>query len=244
MADTAPTDSLARKTITLVLAEAGLRGPTEETLDPEVRRRILARYFTIASQVFSLHGASLERPARRQPRRDLRHPRLHEDDALRAVQAALELREALVRLNEELERERGVAIDVRIGIDTGEVLESGSASPGGLVSGEPLGAAGRLAQAAGPGQIVISEATYGSSAAPSRSRPPRWTSEAPPVEHSSCSMLPPRCPHVPTARSSGVRASFACSSRRSRMRAATAALTSSRCSGHPAWASRASRASS
>jgi DNA-binding SARP family transcriptional activator len=62
VADAAPSHSLARKTITLVLAEASLRGPTEETLDPEVRRRVLARYFTTASQVFSLHGASLERP--------------------------------------------------------------------------------------------------------------------------------------------------------------------------------------
>jgi predicted ATPase/DNA-binding SARP family transcriptional activator/class 3 adenylate cyclase len=160
MAATAPTDSLARKTITLVLAEASLRGPTEETLDPEVRRRVLARYFTIASQVFSLHGASLERPLGDNLAAIFGIPRLHEDDALRAVQAALELREAMAHLNDELDRERGVAIDVRIGIDTGEVLESGPASPGGLVSGEPLGAAGRLAQAAGPGEIVISEATY------------------------------------------------------------------------------------
>ena len=56
----------------------------------------------------------------------------------------------MAHLNEELERERAVAIDIRIGIDTGEVLEGDPASPEGLVSGEALGRATRLAQAAGP----------------------------------------------------------------------------------------------
>ena len=159
-AGTAPSGSLARKTVTLVLAEAGLSGPTEEILDPEVRRRIVARYLETASQVFSLHGASLERPLGDNLAAIFGVPRLHEDDALRAVRAALELREAVAHLNEELERERAVAIDVRIGIDTGEVLEGDPGSPEGLVSGEALGRATRLAQAAGAGEIVISEATH------------------------------------------------------------------------------------
>ena len=159
-AGTAPSGSLARKTVTLVLAEAGLTGPTDEILDPEVRRRIVARYFETASQVFSLHGASLERPLGDNLAAIFGVPRLHEDDALRAVRAALELREAVARLNEELEQERAVAIDVRIGIDTGEVLEGDPASPEGLVSGEALGRATRLAQTAGAGEIVISEATH------------------------------------------------------------------------------------
>ena len=146
--------------MTLVLAEAGLSGPTDEILDPEVRRRIVARYLETASQVFSLHGASLERPLGDNLAAIFGVPRLHEDDALRAVRAALELREAVARLNEELEREREVAIDVRIGIDTGEVLEGDPASPEGLVSGEALGRATRLAQTAGAGEIVISEATH------------------------------------------------------------------------------------
>ena len=134
-AGTAPSGSLARKTVTLVLAEAGLRGPTEEILDPEVRRRILARYFTTASQVFSLHGASLERPLGDSLAAIFGIPRLHEDDALRAVQAALELREAVAHLNEELARERGVAIDVRVGIDTGEVLRAARRRPRGSLAG-------------------------------------------------------------------------------------------------------------
>ena len=49
-------------------------------------------------------------------------PVIHEDDALRAVRAASAMRDALVPLNEELERAHGVRIQVRIGVNTGEVV--------------------------------------------------------------------------------------------------------------------------
>ena len=48
-------------------------------------------------------------------------PQLHEDDALRAVRAAADMREELAALNKELERDRGATIQVRIGVNTGEV---------------------------------------------------------------------------------------------------------------------------
>ena len=196
--------------------------------------------------MFSLHGASLERPLGDNLAAIFGVPRLHEDDALRAVRAALELREAVARLNEELGQERAVAIDVRIGIDTGEVLEGDPASPEGLVSGEALGRATRLAQTAGAGEIVISEATHRlvRDVGPDQRRPKR-TFEARPVERSSCSISLDRdSPRVPRPRSSGAGASSACSSRRSSAPAAMQPVTSSRCLGHRAWASRASRVSS
>ena len=49
-------------------------------------------------------------------------PQLHEDDALRAVRAAADMREELAALNKELERDRGATIQVRIGVNTGEVV--------------------------------------------------------------------------------------------------------------------------
>jgi class 3 adenylate cyclase len=49
-------------------------------------------------------------------------PRLHEDDALRAVRAAADMREVLTTLTKDLERDRGVAIAVRIGVNTGGVV--------------------------------------------------------------------------------------------------------------------------
>ena len=49
-------------------------------------------------------------------------PVLHEDDALRAVRAAAELRDGLVGLNDGLTRDFGTALEVRIGVNTGEVV--------------------------------------------------------------------------------------------------------------------------
>ena len=53
---------------------------------------------------------------------------MHEDDALRAVRAAAEMREALGALNRELERDWGIEISIRIGVNTGEVV-AGDAAP-------------------------------------------------------------------------------------------------------------------
>ena len=55
-------------------------------------------------------------------------PRLHEDDALRAVRAAAGMRDALAELNAELERDHGVGLAARIGVNTGEVV-AGDPSP-------------------------------------------------------------------------------------------------------------------
>ena len=49
-------------------------------------------------------------------------PVVHEDDALRAVRAAADMRTALAALNDELERDWGVRLESRIGVNTGEVV--------------------------------------------------------------------------------------------------------------------------
>jgi hypothetical protein len=82
---------------------------------------------------------------------------LHEDDALRAVRASLEARNALTTEAGILQRHHGASLVCRFGIATGEALVGGSG---------PLGFAGNvgaqavmLAEAAGPGQILISSQT-------------------------------------------------------------------------------------
>jgi tetratricopeptide (TPR) repeat protein len=87
-------------------------------------------------------------------------PVVHEDDALRAVRAAADMRRLLARLNEEFERDYGVSIAVRMGINTGEVVAGDPATGGTFVTGEPVALAKRLEQAAGPGEILIGKATY------------------------------------------------------------------------------------
>ena len=74
-------------------------------------------------------------------------PRVHEDDALRAVRAAADMREALMLLNKELERDHGVTLAARIGVNTGEVV-AGDFAGQRLVTGDTVNVAARLEQAA------------------------------------------------------------------------------------------------
>jgi class 3 adenylate cyclase len=77
-------------------------------------------------------------------------PMVHEDDALRAVRAADELRDSLVSLNDELERNYGVSLQLRTGVNTGEVVAGTEER---LVTGDAVNVAARLEQAAQPGEI-------------------------------------------------------------------------------------------
>ncbi len=150
---------LTRKTVTLVVAEAAVTNAREGGLDPEVRRGVLGRYAETVSSVLPRYGGSIAHSRGGTLIAVFGVPTLHEDDALRAVRAAVELREAAVRLGVELEQERGMELDVRFGIDTGEVVAGDPTLAGELVSGEVLTVAGRLAQSAGPGEILMGDST-------------------------------------------------------------------------------------
>jgi predicted ATPase len=85
-------------------------------------------------------------------------PTVHEDDALRAVRAANEAREALLELKPELERDWNVAVALRSGVNTGEVV-AGNTAAHALVAGDAVNVAARLQQAADPGEILLDEQT-------------------------------------------------------------------------------------
>jgi tetratricopeptide (TPR) repeat protein len=84
---------------------------------------------------------------------------VHEDDALRAVRAALELRAEIGRLNAQLSAERRVRVEFRIGVNTGTVVAGGGGS-GSFVTGDAVNVAARLEQAAEPGSVMVGERTY------------------------------------------------------------------------------------
>ena len=87
-------------------------------------------------------------------------PEAHEDDSLRACRAALEMQARLAALNEEFERRFGTRIALRIGVNTGEVVTGDGPSRETFVTGDPVNAAARLEQAAGPGEVLLGESTY------------------------------------------------------------------------------------
>src|SRR3954447_19917659 len=145
-----------RKIVTVLFCD--VVGSTElgERLDPESVRRVLARFFETVRDVVERHGGSVEKFIGDAVMAVFGVPVLHEDDALRAVRAAAELRERLGQLNTDLAREFGTSIDLRIGINTGEVVTGTEER---LATGDPVNVAARLEQAAAPGQVLLGEAT-------------------------------------------------------------------------------------
>jgi hypothetical protein len=86
-------------------------------------------------------------------------PVAHEDDAVRAVRAALALREHLASVNEQAQQAHGVRLAARVGISTGEVVIGDPTSGGPSTSGPPVALAARLQQAAGDGEVLLAEPT-------------------------------------------------------------------------------------
>ena len=89
-------------------------------------------------------------------------PVAHEDDPARALRAALAMQRALERFNEALERTHGLALKLRIGVESGEVV-AGPREVGGMVEytviGDAVNVAARLQTAAAPGAILVGEGT-------------------------------------------------------------------------------------
>src|SRR5512132_4671533 len=96
-----------RKIVTMVFSD--LSGSTQlgERLDAEALRRVMERYFEEMRLVLERHGGTVEKFIGDAVMAAFGIPTAHEDDALRAVRAAGEMRARLVELNEELARERG-----------------------------------------------------------------------------------------------------------------------------------------
>jgi predicted ATPase/class 3 adenylate cyclase len=158
LADTA--QSLVRRLVTVLFAD--LVGSTElgERLDPEATREILSRYFARTREALESHGATVEKYIGDAVMAVFGLPTRHEDDALRAVRAALAIRDTIATLNDELERDWGIRLDVRIGIHSGEVAGDPRGGIQSLVTGDPVNTAARLQQAAEPREIVVSAASH------------------------------------------------------------------------------------
>jgi class 3 adenylate cyclase len=143
-----------RKTVTVLFADVSGSTALGERLDPESFRRVMARYFEAARTCLERHGGTVEKFIGDAVMAVFGVPTVHEDDALRALRAAAELRDSLASLNEELERDYGVALLLRTGVNTGEVVTGTEER---LATGDAVNVAARLEQAAQPGEILIGE---------------------------------------------------------------------------------------
>ncbi len=116
--------------------------------DPEVVRRRVTRFFETVSQCVVQHGGIVEKFAGDAVMAAFGVPQAHEDDAHRAVRAALAMRAAV----DELE------LEARIGIEAGEVVVDGAEST--FATGEAVNLAARLQEAARPGEILVGPTAY------------------------------------------------------------------------------------
>src|SRR5438034_1107886 len=136
-----------RKTVTVLFCDLAGYTRTGERLDPEALRRLQSRYFDGAREALERHGGTVEKFIGDAVMAVFGIPQLHEDDALRALRASVELREAVSALG----------LEARIGVNTGEVV-SGSGEA--LVTGDAVNIAARLEQAAQPDEILLGERTF------------------------------------------------------------------------------------
>jgi predicted ATPase/class 3 adenylate cyclase len=149
--------AVSRRTVTVLFADLADSTSLGERLDPEAVRAALGRWFNVAREVIEGHGGTVEKFVGDAVMAVFGVPRLHEDDAVRAVRAAAELRGALELLNDELQTELGFRLAIRIGVNTGEVVTGDGA--GTLVTGDAVNVAKRLEELASAHDVFVGEAT-------------------------------------------------------------------------------------
>jgi predicted ATPase/class 3 adenylate cyclase len=149
-----------RKVVTVVFSD--LVGSTSlgERLDPESLGRVMARWFEAMRAVLERHGGTVQKFIGDAVMTVFGIPALHEDDAVRAVRAAAELRRGLEGLNRDLLSDWGVTLEMRTGVNTGEVVAGDPNIGDALVLGDAVNLAARLEQAAAPGEVLLGEQTW------------------------------------------------------------------------------------
>jgi len=149
-----------RKTVSIVFSD--LKGSTNlgEQLDTESLREVLNVYFTEMKTVLERHGGTVEKFIGDAIMAVFGLPKLHEDDALRAVRAAYEMKLALEQVNERLEAGWGVRLENRTGVNTGEVVAGDVTAGQRLVTGDAVNTAARLEQNAPACEILLGGTTF------------------------------------------------------------------------------------
>jgi class 3 adenylate cyclase/tetratricopeptide (TPR) repeat protein len=150
----------ARKTITVLFCDLAGSTALGERLEPESLQQMMRQYFERTREVLERHEGSVEKFIGDAVVGVFGIPRLHEDDALRAVRAAVELQTTIAQLNKKLERELGVMLHIRIGVNTGEVIVGSPAVGSAQVLGDTANVAARLEQAAAPGEALLGHTTW------------------------------------------------------------------------------------
>jgi len=146
-----------RKLVTILFADVTGSTALGELFDPEDVRALMGRYYEHARRVIADHGGTIEKFIGDAVMALFGLAQAHEDDAERALAAALALHQAIT--SDEILR--GVSFQLRMGVNTGEVVATSDHSSGDfLVTGDTVNVAARLQQNASPGEIIANERTF------------------------------------------------------------------------------------
>ena len=148
-----------RRLVTVLFVDVVESMALAAALDPEALSAVLQRYFETVSAALARHGGTVEKYAGDSVMAAFGIPISHEDDAFRAARAALDIKTGIAALNEELVQQHGVGLEVRIGIETGEVVATPTDARQRLVTGEAVGIASKLEASAAADEIVVGEVT-------------------------------------------------------------------------------------
>src|SRR5205823_13570177 len=145
-----------RRQVTVVFADLSGYTAVAERMDPEAVKGLVERCLRRLGDEVERYGGTVDKYIGDNVMALFGAPVAHEDDAERAVRAALGMQDAMTEVNERLPE--GVSFALRVGLNTGEVL-AGAVGDDYTVVGDTVNVASRLQTAARPGGVTVGERT-------------------------------------------------------------------------------------
>ncbi len=160
----APAPADERRRVTVLFADLSGYTAVSERMDPEAVKALVEASLRRLGNEVTRHGGTVDKYIGDNVMALFGAPVAHEDDEERAVRAALGMQAAMDGINADLSARHGASFQLRVGINTGEVL-AGAVGDGYTVIGDTVNVAARLGSVAGPGELVVSGATWTASGA-------------------------------------------------------------------------------
>jgi DNA-binding SARP family transcriptional activator len=150
----------SRRTVSILFCDLVESTRLARELDPEAYRALMTRYLDGVRRPIEAHGGTVEKFIGDAVMAVFGAPKLHEDDALRAVRAALGARDAVAELADVAEAEWGVRLAVRIAVNSGEVVVVSTPEQDLHVTGAAVSVASHLEEQGRPGEVLLGDETY------------------------------------------------------------------------------------
>jgi len=149
-----------RRVVTALFADLARSTSLGENLDPEIVRSIVGRFFELAREQIERRGGTVEKFSGDAVMAVFGLPLAHEDDPERAVRAAIAIRDGVAAIATDTQERHGVAVQARVGIESGEVVVGDPFGGATMATGDAMNMAARLEQQAQPGEIVVGQAVW------------------------------------------------------------------------------------